>query len=121
MAISAIRTDFDEPLDVHRNLLAEVAFHHAFTFNHLANAVNFVLAQILNLLHRVHCGLTENSRRSWLADSIHVSERNIHALLTRKINACNASHSPYPRRCLCFEFAQITRTTPLRSMISHLS
>jgi hypothetical protein len=27
----------------------------------------------------------------------------------------------YPWRCLCFEFTQITRTTPLRWMILHLS
>src|SRR5437762_6620892 len=27
----------------------------------------------------------------------------------------------YPCRCLCFEFTQITRTTPLRWMILHLS
>src|SRR5215510_5318610 len=28
---------------------------------------------------------------------------------------------PYPCRCLCFEFSQITRTTPLRCTILHLS
>src|SRR5882672_6828111 len=28
---------------------------------------------------------------------------------------------PYPCRCLCLEFSQITRTTPLRWMILHLS
>src|SRR3954451_8012082 len=29
--------------------------------------------------------------------------------------------SGYPCRCLCFEFSQITRTTPLRWMTLHLS
>src|SRR6516225_1665021 len=29
--------------------------------------------------------------------------------------------SAYPCRCLCFEFTQITRTTPRRWMILHLS
>jgi len=29
--------------------------------------------------------------------------------------------SYYPCRCLCFEFSQITRTTPLRWIILHLS
>ena len=28
---------------------------------------------------------------------------------------------PYPCRCLCFEFVQITRTTPRRRTILHLS
>src|ERR1700761_698767 len=32
-----------------------------------------------------------------------------------------AHSSVHPWRCLCFEFTQITRTTPLRWMILHLS
>src|SRR5580704_18943404 len=28
VTVSAIGTDFDEPLDVHRNFLAQIAFHH---------------------------------------------------------------------------------------------
>src|SRR5215470_11317047 len=33
----------------------------------------------------------------------------------------NTGNSFYPCLCLCFEFSQITRTTPLRCTILHLS
>src|SRR5215467_7877369 len=38
------------------------------------------------------------------------------------LSAQSCAHgSVHPWRCLCFEFTQITRTTPLRWMILHLS
>jgi hypothetical protein len=45
---SAIRTDFDEPLDVHRNVFAQIAFDAAFAFDDLADAVDFVFRKVLN-------------------------------------------------------------------------
>src|SRR5437868_7631114 len=92
MAISAIGTDFDETLDVHRNVLAQIAFHHAFRFNDLADAVDLVFIEILHLLSRVNFGFRQNARRSRVADAVNISQRDIHALLTRKIDACNTCH-----------------------------
>src|SRR5438270_9280014 len=40
---------------------------------------------------------------------------------TPAIRAINPRLRPYPWRCLCFEFEQITRTTPRRWMTLHLS
>src|SRR6266851_2324048 len=40
---------------------------------------------------------------------------------TPAIRAIVLLWSFYPCRCLCFEFTQITRTTPLRWMTLHLS
>src|SRR6266853_3975704 len=40
---------------------------------------------------------------------------------TPAIRAIVLLWSFYPCRCLCFEFSQITRTTPLRWMTLHLS
>jgi hypothetical protein len=39
----------------------------------------------------------------------------------RDLAHCSKLIASYPWRCLCFEFTQITRTTPLRWMILHLS
>jgi len=36
-------------------------------------------------------------------------------------NFGNSGNPAYPCLCLCFEFSQITRTTPLRCTILHLS
>jgi hypothetical protein len=48
--VSAVRADFDEPLDVHRSVLAQVAFDSTFGLNGLTNAVHFFLAEVLNFL-----------------------------------------------------------------------
>ena len=49
MAESPIRTDLDEALDVHRNILTQIAFNAAFSFDHLADAIYFIFAEILLL------------------------------------------------------------------------
>src|SRR5215813_3070372 len=92
MPVSAIGTDFDEPLDIHRNFLAQIAFHHAFRFDDLANAVHLVFAQVLHLLHRVHIRLIQNARGARITDPIDISQPDIHALLSRKIDASNTCH-----------------------------
>src|SRR6185437_13421732 len=89
---AAIGADFDEPLDVHRNFLAQVAFNQSFRFNDLADAVHFLFAQVLDLLHGIHVGLVQNARRTRSADAIDVGERDIRPLITGKIDACNTSH-----------------------------
>src|SRR5216683_2446822 len=90
---AAIGADFNEPLNAHGNFFAQIAFHQAFAFNHLANAIHFVLTQVLDLFHRVHLGFVENARGPRLPDSIDVSQRNECPLVTRKIDACNSCHS----------------------------
>src|SRR3954454_24388878 len=137
MPEAAIGADFNEPLDAHRNFLAQIALDQTLAFNHLPDAVHFVLAQILNFLHRIHIGLIESERRARVSNSVNVSQRNERPFVTRKIDACNSCHlflilpadlsselramielcllvaqrRRYPCLCLCFEFVQITRTT----------
>src|SRR5581483_8386500 len=92
VAESAIGADFDEPLDVHRNFLAQIAFHQAFAFDDLPNAVDFVFAQVLDLLHGVHASLVKDAGRPRIADSVDIRQPDIRALLTRKIDTCNTCH-----------------------------
>ena len=47
MAVPAIRADFDQPLDVHGDVLAQITFHAALAFYRLADAVDLVLVQFL--------------------------------------------------------------------------
>jgi hypothetical protein len=92
MAVSTIGTDFDEPLDVHRNFLAQVSFDQTFGFDDLADAVDLVFAQVLNLLHRLDLRLVENAHGARIADSVDVGQRDINVLIARKVDACNACH-----------------------------
>src|SRR6267143_290811 len=93
VAKSAIGTDFDETLDVHRNLLAQVALDHSFRLDDRADAIDLFLVQVLDLFHGVHFGLVENVYGSRLADAVDVSQRDIDVLLARKIDACDTCHS----------------------------
>src|ERR1700733_15838286 len=95
MAIAAIGTDFDEPFDVHRNFLTQIAFDHALGLYYLADAVDLILAQVLNLLHGLDLGLMENPGGARVADSVDIGQRDINVLIARKVDACNACHS-YP-------------------------
>src|SRR5207248_2027610 len=51
MTIAAIRADFDQPLDMHGLVFAEIALNPALGFDRLADAVDFVFAQVLYFLH----------------------------------------------------------------------
>src|ERR1035438_6811818 len=94
MPESAIGTDFDEALDVHRNILAQIAFHRALRLDHLADAVDLVFTQVGNFFHRIHVGRVQNARRARIADTVDVSERDIRVFVARKIDACDTSHDP---------------------------
>src|SRR5476649_2640752 len=52
---------------------------------------------------------------------MYVSPISMRFVLGRSTPAIRAMRNPYPCRCLCFWFEQITRTTPLRRTILHLS
>src|SRR5437868_4779234 len=92
MTESAIGTDFDQSLDVHRGIFAKVAFDVPLALDHLTDAVNFILIQVLHLLVWIHFGRGHNARRTWIADTIDVCERDDHVFVARKIDACNACH-----------------------------
>src|SRR5579863_255746 len=120
--VAAVGANLDETFDIHRDFLAQITFHQTFRFDHLANTVDLVLAQVLHLLHGFHFGLIKNAGGARNANAVDVGQRDIDALGAREVNACDTCHvCPYPCRCLCLELTQITRTTPLRWMTLHLS
>src|SRR3954471_7904418 len=47
---STVRSDFDQPLDMHRDVFAEIAFDSAFALDDLADAIDFIFTEVLNLL-----------------------------------------------------------------------
>ncbi len=76
-----------------------------FGLDHLADAVDFVFAQVLDLLHGVHVGRVQNAGRARIADAVDVGQRDIDVLVARKIDACNACHIP----CLSAQFSSSQR------------
>jgi len=94
MPESAIRANFDEPLDVHRNVFAQIALDATFALDDLADAVDLFFVQVLYLLPRLDVRRLQNSSSARIANSVNVSERDIRVLVARKIDACNTCHDP---------------------------
>src|SRR6266436_7317061 len=84
--------NFDQPADVHLNLLAEIAFHAAFFFDFLAEMVDFIFRQVANLLRVIDIRLGGELLRALLPDAIDRGQPDPKALLRRKIYTCDTCH-----------------------------
>src|ERR1700719_1795248 len=135
MTNAAIGLNFDQPADIHLDLLAEIAFDAAFLLDGLAKFVHFVFGKVADLFGEIHADLFRELLRAHLSDSIDRRQSDPKALIHWKINTCDTCHDfscstktlktkkskTYPCRCLCFGLTQITRTTPRRWITLHLS
>src|ERR1700722_6975933 len=78
----AIRSHFDETLDVHRKLLAEIAFDGPFVLNQGSNAVDFVFAHVGDLLAWIHVGTMEQRERTGAPDTVDICQTDLGPLLS---------------------------------------
>src|ERR1700682_5793865 len=93
MAHPAVALNFDQPPDVHLNLLAEIALDAALGFNRLAEGVNFFLGQVFHLLGVIHVGLRAKRLGARLSDAVDRRQADPDAFLNRKIHSCNTCHA----------------------------
>jgi len=93
MPVAPIALDVDEALDVHLDVLAQVALHSTFVLNHLANMVHLFFAQILDLLEGVHVSPLQDAPRARIANTENVRQRDPGLLVAGQIHACNTCHS----------------------------
>src|SRR6266849_1544444 len=89
----AVGLNFDQPADVHLNLLAEIAFHAAFFFNFLAEVIDFIFGQVANLLRVIDARFFRELLRALLPDAIDRGQPDPKALLRRKIYTCDTCHA----------------------------
>ena len=116
----AIAADLHQPLDVHRDFLAEVALDATHFFDHAADLPHVVLGEVLDADVGAHTRLAEDVAGPLAADAVDVGESNLDPLRARKIDACDTRHV-LSLLCLCLAFVQMTRTTPRRRTTLHLS
>src|SRR5271168_2209471 len=65
-----------QPLDVHGDVFAQIAFDLAFVLNHLADAVYLVFTQVLDFFDRVYIGRCQDALGARVADSEDVGQRD---------------------------------------------
>jgi hypothetical protein len=93
---SAVGAHLDVTLDVHRDFLAEVAFHGAFFFQNLADAVDLVLGQVANLLIEIDARPEQQRARTGTADAVDIGKPDLGPLRWRQIHTGNTCHRSSP-------------------------
>src|SRR6476661_1261638 len=79
VAHAAIAADFHQPLDVHRDLLAEIAFDAALLLDDAADLPHVVLGEVLHADIAADPGFLENQVRAHAPDAEDVGETDFNA------------------------------------------
>src|SRR5438552_3126478 len=99
---AAVAADFHQPLDVHRDLLAEIAFDAALLLEHAADFAHVLLGEILHADVGADARRAEHVVRAPAPDAVNVGEADLDPLGPRQIHACNARHRlPLPLLVFC--------------------
>src|SRR5262249_47675300 len=94
---AAVAAEVHQALDVHRDLAAQVAFDlDALALEHVADGAQIVLVEIVAALVGRDLGRFEHAKRRGLANPVNVGERDLDALVARKVDAGDASHLTLP-------------------------
>src|SRR5436309_3213603 len=96
VAHTAVGADFHQPLDVHGDLLAEIALDAPLLLDHPADRPDVVFRQILHADVGADPGLLQDAVRPDAADAENVGEPDLDALGAREIDACDTSHLTLP-------------------------
>src|SRR6185312_5349489 len=97
VAQTTVAAEIHQALDVHRDFAAQVAFDlDAERLEDVADGAHVVLVEIVAALVGRDLGLLEHSRRRSLANAVDVRERDLDALVARKVDAGDASHLTLP-------------------------
>src|SRR5208337_4733545 len=96
MPQSAIGAHLDVTLDVHRDFLAEVAFHGALFFQNGADFVDLVLGQVAHFLIEIDTRPEQQRLRPSTADAVNVSEPDLSPLRGRQIHTGKTCHILLP-------------------------
>jgi hypothetical protein len=91
VAQAAITADFHEPLDVHGNSLAQIAFDHAISLDYVSDPDDLVFRKILNFDGDFHVCLQANLRRPAPADAVYICESDLHPLIDGQIHSRDSS------------------------------
>src|SRR5579863_129764 len=141
MPQAPVTPDVHQPLDVHGDLSAKVAFDPEVPFDDLPEPDDLLLPKILDPGIRVDLRHLEDPIRGGPSDPENIREADLDSFFSGQIHTGYPSHvssvsmktpspissmpkrcsGPHPCLCLCRGFSQMTRTTPFRLMILHFA
>jgi len=100
MPQSSVTADVHQPLDVHLDLLSQIAFDIALLIDNGSYPVDLFLGQLANATVRADMSLAQNLVSTRSPDPVYVRKAYLNPLIARQINACYSSHSPSTRSSL---------------------
>jgi hypothetical protein len=113
MSQTAVTPKVHEALDIETNFPAQVAFNLDLQFfDDFADSATFVVVEIVAAFIRGNLYRIQNYFGLVFTDSIDVSERNFHALISGKVDACNTSHDRSSRLTLPLVMAAVITNNP---------
>jgi hypothetical protein len=80
---AAVTLNFNQPSDIHLDLLAEITFDAPLGLNGLTEPVNFFFGQVLDLFGFLHVGLGAQGAGARLTNAIDRSQSDPDAFLRR--------------------------------------
>src|SRR5262245_544757 len=89
---ATVAADLHQPLDIHRDLLAEIAFHAALLFEHAADLPDIVFGEILDPDVGAHARRTQHVVRALASNAVDVGKADLNPLGPREIHTCNTRH-----------------------------
>src|SRR5260370_20146414 len=92
MPQAAVGAHLDVTLDVHRDFLAQVAFHGSLFFEDLANGADFIFAQIAYLFVKINPRAKQQRLRTSAPDAINIAESDFDSLLRPQIYSGDTYH-----------------------------
>src|ERR1700694_100928 len=102
MTHAAIAAEVHKPLDRHRHLAAQVAFHREAP-DALADALELTVGKVLDLARCLHAGRGADRLRAGAADAEDRRQRDLGVLVVGDVDACYACHG---RNLKLYQFEQ---------------
>jgi hypothetical protein len=90
---ATVATKVHQALDVESDVAAQVAFDLERRFKDVADASDFIFADVVGALFRIDLGGRQNLQGCHRSDAVQISERDTHFFVAWKIDASNTSHS----------------------------
>jgi hypothetical protein len=88
----SVAPEIHQPLDVHLDLAPQIAFDLELGFEKIADPLDFTFRQFLGHLVRCDARLLADAASRGATHAVEVREREYDVLVTRKVDASDASH-----------------------------
>lgn len=93
---AAVAVDVDQPLDVHRDLLAELTLDLVVLLDDATDRCDLDLREVMGADRAIDARLLQDLDGGVAADAENVGERNVDALVAGQVDALNACHIDLP-------------------------